>query len=164
MGWGGLATMEALGIQEMLRARGQRLIDQKLAVIPEESEEMRRQSLLCDTFLCGANAVTEDGQLVNMDSLGNRVAALLYGPRQVIVAAGINKICKSTQEGIARIRDIAAPINAQKFPLRGLPCFLTGTCVDCSHRESLCSQLVITRMSRPEGRIKVVLVGEVLGF
>ena len=160
--WGGVATVDQLGIKEQLRQRGQAVIDRDTAKTPDERKAMLHQALGCDTFLMSSNAISEDGQLVNIDGTGNRVAALCFGPRQVIVVAGMNKVAGNLEEAYARARKFAAPVNAQRFNL-GTPCNRTGMCADCLSPDSICSQLVVTRRTSG-GRIKVILVGEDLGF
>jgi len=125
---------------------------------------MMRQALLCDTYLCGTNALSEDGQLVNVDGNGNRVAAMIYGPTQVIVVAGMNKVVKTVKDAYIRARTIAAPLNVQRFPKAVTPCNETGACADCTGAGSICSYIVTTRLCKPAGRIKVILVGKSLGF
>lgn len=111
-----------------------------------------------------SNAVSEDGELVNIDKIGNRAAALIYGPRQVIVVAGMNKIVKTLAEAQSRSRNTAAPINAQRFGDLKTPCVLSGSCRDCVSKDCICAHIVTTRMCHPAGRIKVILVGEQLGY
>ena len=161
--WGGSQTLAEIGAQEMLRARGQALIDRDTAKTPEERNTLMRQALTADTFLMSSNAITEDGQLVNMDGNGNRAAALVYGPRQVIVVAGLNKVAKDLDAAIARVRGTAAPTNAQRFPVN-TPCKITGVCADCKSPDCICANMVITRLSKPAGKIKVILIGETLGM
>ena len=161
--WGGSQTLAEIGAQEMLRDRGQVLIDRDTAKTPEERNTLMRQPLTADTFLMSSNAITEDGQLVNMDGNGNRAAALVYGPRQVIVVAGLNKVAKDLDAAIARVRGTAAPTNAQRFPVN-TPCKITGVCADCKSPDCICANMVITRLSKPAGKIKVILIGETLGM
>ena len=116
-----------------------------------------------DVFLTGANAISLDGQMVNVDGSGNRVAAIIYGPKTVLVVAGMNKVVETLEDAVTRARTIAAPMNQQRFMLN-TPCTKTGTCADCKSEECICNQIVITRHCRPGGRIKFVLVGEELGF
>jgi L-lactate utilization protein LutB len=123
-----------------------------------------RRALLCDTYLAGTNAISEDGQLVNIDGNGNRVAAMIYGPKQVIVAAGMNKVAKTLPDAVVRARNIAAPANVQRFPGLKTPCNETGSCADCLSPDTICSFLVTIRYCKPAGRIKVVLIGKDLGF
>ncbi len=161
--WGGTMTVDQLGVKEMLRERGYQVIDRDTAQSPAQRNELMRKALLCDTFLMSANAISEDGQLFNIDGNGNRVAALCYGPKSVIVVAGMNKVAGTIEDAVARVRHYAAPANAQRFPLK-TPCLANGLCGDCHGEDCVCGQLVTTRISRPAGRIKVILVGETLGI
>jgi L-lactate utilization protein LutB len=162
--WGGSMTAKAMNLYEEAEKRGYKLINRDAAKTPEEKTELMRQGLLCDTYLMGTNALSEDGQLVNVDGFGNRVAALCYGPRQVIVVTSMTKVVKTLDDAIARARNIAAPLNGQRFPDNKTPCSINGTCKDCKNASSICSHIVITRLCRPAGRIKVILLGQDLGF
>ena len=164
VGWGGSMTLEEIGVKERLVKEGYTVIDRDKAKTPEERLGIMRQALLSDTFLASSNAITEDGQLVNLDGGGNRVAAMIFGPRQVIVIAGMNKIVKSLDDAIIRTRTIAAPLNSQRFPNSHAPCLRTGSCADCKSSDSICSYIVTTRLCKPAGRIKVILIGKDLGF
>ena len=161
--WGGSVTMEALGVIDRVKKGGWRVIDRSTAQSQEEKIEIMRRALLCDTYLTGANAISEDGEIVNVDGNGNRVAAMTFGPKSVIVACGMNKVVKTAEDAISRARNTAAPVNAQRFDIR-TPCKTTGSCADCKSTDSICSYIVRTRLCKPAGRIKVVLVGEALGF
>lgn len=161
--WGGSWTLEQLGVQRALEARGQKLLDRDRAKTPEERVELMHAAMLCGTYLMSSNAVSETGELVNIDGTGNRVGALIYGPRQVIVVAGLNKVAKSLEDAVIRARTVASPANTQRFGL-DTPCTRTGLCADCTSPDCICAQMVITRFCRPQGRIKVILVGEALGF
>ena len=161
--WGGVATVDELGIKDRLRQRNQPVIDRDTAKTPDERMDMLRQALTCDTFLMSSNAISEDGQLVNIDGMGNRVAALCFGPRQVIVVAGMNKVAGDLNSAMARARHIAAPANVQRFDVK-TPCSVTGQCGNCTSPDCCCAQIVTTRFSKIPGRIKVVLVGETLGL
>ena len=161
--WGGAATVDELGVKEALRQRGQAVIDRDTAATPAERQELMRKALTCDTFLMSSNAISEDGQLVNIDGNGNRVAALCFGPRRVIVVAGMNKVVSTLDDAIARARHIAAPANLQRFDVK-TPCNTTGCCADCVSPQCSCAQIVVTRFSMNPNRIKVVLVGENLGL
>lgn len=161
--WGGSMTVDSLGIQAALKERGQPVLDRGSAKTPEERKSVMKQALTSDVFLMSSNAVSADGQLVNMDGNGNRLAALLYGPDKVIVVAGMNKVTANLQDAVSRVRNLAAPMNAQRFP--GVsPCRVAGSCADCLSLDSVCAQLVITRLCKPAGRIHVILVGEDLGM
>jgi L-lactate utilization protein LutB len=162
--WGGSFTLDELGIKERLAEKGYKLLDRDNAPNPEERGEIMRQALLCGTFLTGCNAISEDGQLVNVDGFGNRVAAMIFGPRQVIIIAGMNKIAQTLDDAVIRARTIAAPRNTQRFPNNKTPCNETGSCANCTSPDSICSFIVTTRLCKPAGRIKVILVGEDLGL
>jgi hypothetical protein len=162
--WGGSMTVAGLGIQERLAKEGYRLLDRDKAASPEERTERMRQALLCDTFLTSTNALSEDGQLVNIDGYGNRVAAMIFGPRQVIVVAGMNKAAKTLEDALVRARTIAAPLNTQRFPGLKTPCNETGSCANCVSGQTVCNYFVTTRLCKPAGRIKVILIGKDLGL
>ena len=163
VGWGGSYTVDALGVKDALRAKGQPLFDRDTAPTREGQLEAMLASQTADVFLMSSNAITEDGCLVNMDGMGNRVSALIYGPKKVIVVAGMNKVAADLPSAISRVRHYAAPMNAQRFP--GVsPCRETGRCADCVSPDCICANLVITRLNKIEGRIHVILVGEDLGM
>ena len=162
--WGGSLTTTALNLTQMAAEKGYKVIDRDKASSPAERTERMRQALLCDTFLTGTNAITEDGQLVNIDGGGNRVAAMTFGPKQVIVVVGMNKVVKTLKDAHTRARTIAAPLNAQRFPNNKSPCNETGACADCLSADSICSFIVHTRLCKPAGRIKVILIGKNLGL
>lgn len=164
VGWGGSDTIQSLQIPELLRSHNYEVIDRDTAKSMEERFAIMRQALQSDTFLMSANGISEDGQLVNIDGNGNRLAALLFGPKSVIVVAGMNKVTKNLDEAIARTRHFAAPLRTQCFSGITTPCTVTGSCNDCIAPDCTCAQLVITRISRPAHRIKVILVGEEIGF
>ncbi|MBR5217670.1 MAG: lactate utilization protein [Oscillospiraceae bacterium] len=161
--WGGTMTVDQLGVKQRLAEEGYQVIDRDTAANMEERVELMHKALLCDTFLMSANGISEDGQLFNIDGNGNRVAALCYGPKSVIVVAGMNKVAGTLEDAVARARHYAAPANAQRFPLK-TPCLANGLCGNCTSPDCVCAQMVITRVSRPAGRIKVILVGEELGI
>ncbi len=160
--WGGCATMEQIGVIDEVR-KTHACIDRDTAKTPEERQTLMRNALLCDTFLSGTNAITQNGELYNIDGNGNRVAALIYGPKSVIIACGMNKVVPNAQAAYERARNVAAPINAQRFNL-STPCLKTGECADCGAADSICNVFVRTKRCKPQGRIKVVLIGEALGF
>ena len=161
--WGGSKTLVDLGIQERLVKDGYSVLDRDNASSPEERGEIMRRALTCGTFLSGTNAISEDGQLVNIDGNGNRVAAMIYGPKQVIVVAGMNKVAKTYEDALVRARTVAAPLNAQRFPNLKTPCNENGTCANCQSVDTICSFIVTTRVSKG-GRIKVILIGKDLGL
>lgn len=161
--WGGTSTVDELGIKDALRQRGQAVIDRDTAKDAQERKEMLKKALTCDTFLMSSNAISSDGDLVNIDGTGNRVAALCFGPDQVVVVAGMNKVAGDLDDAMGRARQVAAPINAQRFQLK-TPCSVNGLCGNCKGADCICAQIVTTRVCKPAGRIKVVLIGEDLGF
>ena len=161
--WGGSKTLADLGVLERLVKDGYSVLDRDKAPSPEERGEIMRRALTCGTFLSGTNAISEDGQLVNIDGNGNRVAAMIYGPKQVIVVAGMNKVAKTYEDALVRARTVAAPLNAQRFPNLKTPCNENGTCANCQSADTICSFIVTTRVSKG-GRIKVILIGKDLGL
>ena len=164
LSWGGSATLDESGIKAALIERGNSVIDRDKAKTPDEKAAFTRQALLCDTFLMSANAISADGQLVNIDGTGNRVAALCYGPKHILVVAGINKVAPTLDSALLRARHTAAPLNSMRFPSDYRPCYKTGQCADCTHPDTICAQIVVTRVCKPAGRIKVILIGEELGM
>lgn len=160
--WGGSATLQETGILAAVKAQYS-VIDRDSAPNREEAQKLMRQGLLSDTFLMSSNAITEDGQLFNIDGTGNRCAALVFGPKSVIVIAGMNKVVKSLDDARSRARNIAAPLNAHRFDVE-TPCNAAGACADCLSPGSICASFVHTRISKPAGKIKVVLIGEDYGM
>ena len=161
--WGGSASINEIGLRPYVLEHNQ-VIDRDSAKTPEERVELMRKALLCDTFIMGTNAAIQDGQLINIDGNGTRVAALCYGPKQVIVIVGMNKVVPTVEIGIERAHTVASPKNIGRFQNVGTPCAKTGMCAHCTTQESICAQVVRTRVCKPQGRIKVILVGENLGF
>lgn len=160
--WGGSVSINDIGLRPYVLEHRQ-VIDRDTAKTPEERKELLRKALLCDTFIMGTNAATEDGQLYNIDGTGNRVAALIFGPKQVVVIVGMNKVEPTLDAAITRARSVASPMNMQRFSKK-TPCAITGMCADCLSPDSICNQMVRTRRCAPAGRIKVILVGENVGF
>jgi len=160
--WGGSMSIFECGLVDKLKAGKYNIIDRALCK-PEEKNDIMRKAFFADTYLMSANAISADGQLVNIDGTGNRLAALCFGPKQVIVIAGINKIAPDLDSAMKRASGISAPINAQRFELN-TPCKLTGICTECRCADSICSQILVTRMNRNAGRIKVIICGDELGF
>lgn len=161
--FGGSVTLEETGILDALRNRKDvTLYDRSTGKNPEEVKKIMHDALSCDYYFMSSNAITQDGELVNIDGNGNRVAALIYGPENVIVVAGMNKICKNAEEGISRVRNVASPQNCIRLN-KNNPCAINGACGNCL-ADTICDQIVITRASRVPNRIKVILVGEELGF
>ncbi len=163
--WGGSLTFNATGLYEDLKSRSTwKVIDTyDKTLSPEEMMERRRQSLLSDLFITGTNAITEAGQLVNLDMIGNRIGGLTFGPRHVIVLAGRNKIVRNLDEAMERIRHYAAPVNAIRLG-KNTPCARTADCQNCNSAERICNTWTITEKSFPKNRVRVVLINEDLGF
>ena len=161
--WGGCMTMDQIGLKEKLVSSGYTLIDRDTAADAAQREKLMHDSLNCGSFIMSSNAITEDGQLFNIDGKGNRVAALCYGPQNVIVIAGMNKVVQDMDAAYSRVRGFAAPANAQRFDI-DTPCKKIGECADCLSSTTICAQFVTTRFCKPAGRIKVVLIGESLGI
>lgn len=163
VGWGGAVSAEQIGLIDAVRSGEYQTIDRAKGKTPEEQKQIMKQCLQAEVFLTGANALSMDGQMVNIDGNGNRVAAIVYGPESIIVIAGMNKVVDTLEDAVTRARTVAAPINKQRFPNQ-TPCEVTGTCADCKAVDCICNQILITRHCRPVGRIKFVIVGEDLGF
>ena len=163
IGWGGSASVDEVGLKVVAKTGEYVVYDRDNGKTPIEKKQIEIQTFGCDYYLCSSNAITEDGILVNIDGNSNRVAAIAYGPTHVIMVVGMNKVAKDLDAAIYRARNEAAPINAQRFDL-DTPCKKNGSCANCMSKDTICCQFLITRFSRHEGRIKVVLVGEDLGF
>lgn len=163
VGWGGGQSINQLQLKEAIHSGYYVAVDRERAKTAAERKELERQCFFADYFLMGTNAITEDGQLINLDGNANRVAALCYGPDHVIVIAGMNKIVRTVDEGIARVRNFVAPTNAMRFP-GNTPCRKLGICGNCHSGDCICCQLVITRKSFVPGRIQVVFVNAYLGY
>lgn len=163
VGWGGCLSAQQIGLIDAVRAGSYQTIDRDRAATPEERVRKMKECLFADVFISGANGLSLDGQMVNIDGTGNRVAAIVYGPESVIVIAGMNKVMDTLEDAVIRARTVAAPMNKQRFPFK-TPCDATGACADCKMAECICNQILITRNCRPAGRIKIILVGEELGL
>ncbi|MGN1180486.1 MAG: lactate utilization protein [Suilimivivens sp.] len=161
--WGGSETIKECGLLDALQKENYTLVDRLTAKSPEESRELYVKAVLSDYYLMSTNAITFDGELVNIDGNGNRVACLIHGPKHIIMVVGMNKLVSSVEAGYARVRDIATPANTKRLN-KNTPCFHTGRCGDCISPDCICNQVVITRRSGHAGRIKVFLVAENLGY
>lgn len=164
VGWGGALTAGQIGLQDAMRSGNYRAIDRDACTTPEDKAAAARQCMGADFFITGANAISLDGQMVNIDGMGNRVSAIVYGPSNILVVAGMNKVCDDLDSAMIRARTVAAPTNMQRFPNNGTPCLQTGICSDCKSEGCICNQILVTRHCRPAGRIKFILVGEDLGL
>lgn len=161
--WGGSETLNEIGLLDALQSSDYVLYDRSTAKTPEEKSELYGKIVTCDYYFMSSNAITMDGQLVNIDGNGNRVACLITGPSNVIVIAGMNKIVKDVDTGIDRIQNMASPPNVLRLGYN-TPCSELGRCTNCLTDDCICCEIVITRKSRIPGRIKVILVGEELGY
>ena len=147
--WGGSMSVNEIGLKE--------------AVCKEDKRKIELAAYDCDYFLTSANAITEDGIMINIDGHSNRVSSIAAGPRNVLMIIGMNKVTRDVDSAMSRARNEAAPINAQRFNL-STPCCKTGACFDCKTPDTICCQILITRYSKTPQRIKVILVNEDLGF
>lgn len=161
--WGGSRTAEQIGLIDAVKEKFA-VIDRDKATTPEEKRALMKKGLTADTFIAGVNGISRDGWLVNIDGTGNRVAAITFGPENVVLVAGVNKITEGgLQSAMNRARNVAAPLNTKRFGL-ATPCKTTGKCADCLADNTICCHFVETRYCKPAGRIKVILIGEELGF
>lgn len=161
--FGGSMTLTESGLMAAIEGSDCVLYDRTSAKTPEEIRDMKAKMINSDYFLMSTNAITMDGELVNIDGNGNRVSFLCYGPENVIILAGMNKVVSSVEDGVRRVRDIASPPNTIRLN-KDTPCAKIGRCGDCYVDDCICSQIVITRRSGVKNRIKVVLVAEELGY
>jgi hypothetical protein len=163
--WGGSGTLAASGLYEYLRDNPEyeALDTWDKALSPEEKNELRRKALLVDCFFAGTNAVTEDGHLVNLDMIGNRVGAITYGPRNVVILVGRNKLVPDLERAMERIKEFVAPVNAMRLKVK-TPCLKTGYCMDCASPSRICNTWTVTEKSFPKGRIKIILINEEQGY
>lgn len=163
--WGGSMSIEEIGLMDAVKNGNYKVIDRSVAKNYEEQREIFSKAVLADYYLMSSNAITLDGELINIDGTGNRVACLTYGPKNVIMIIGMNKVVNDVEDGIKRVRNFASPPNTLRLGLK-TPCSMTGRCGDCYGDTSICSQIVVTRRQSAamRGRIKVILVGESLGY
>jgi len=163
--WGGSMTFKATGLYKDLKNNAEfKVLDTFDEKIPQdEKNELRRQSLLVDLFITGTNAITETGQLVNLDMIGNRIGALTFGPKWVILLVGRNKIAADLDEAMFRVKNYVAPVNSMRLDKK-TPCVKTSYCEECKSPDRICNTWTITEKSFPKDRVKVVLINEVLGL
>ena len=157
---GGCMSAREIGLVDALQSGPWRFIDRD-AIADKRAAMLAAYD--ADVYLASANAITEDGILVNIDGNSNRVSAIAYGPRKVLFIVGMNKVCPDLDSALKRARNVAAPVNAQRFGL-STPCAKTGACLDCKSPETICCQFLITRYSRFPDRVHVILVNDNLGF
>lgn len=162
--FGGSMSILECGVLNILRNGEYNLLDRyKEGLTSEDIGKLFRESFFADYYLTSTNALTENGELVNLDGNGNRVAAMIFGPKKVVVIAGINKIVRDIDEAYKRVRDEAAPINAKRLS-RKTPCGVTGKCMDCSSPERICNHMVVTYRQNTKNRGIVILVKEDIGY
>lgn len=162
--FGGSVSLTESGVMDMLKSRDDiRLIDRSKANSPEEIKQMYRESFSSDVYFMSTNAITADGELVNIDGNGNRVAALIYGPDKVVMIVGMNKLVSTVEDAINRVSDIAAPANGVRLN-KQTPCALTGFCHECFSPSCMCSHTVVTRRCGTPDRIHIILIGETVGY
>ncbi len=162
--WGGSMTFMDSGIASAITALGPKIINAKEeGISKEEKIERLRAAMTADLYFTGTNAVTQAGQLVNLDMVGNRVGALTFGPREVVVLIGQNKLVPDLETAMRRIKDYAAPANAMRLDMK-TPCAKTGVCMDCTSPQRICNTWTITEKAFPPKRIKVILICEDLGL
>jgi len=161
--WGGSQTLNEIGLLDELANSDFIIYDRETAKTPEERSALYSKVVTADYYFMSSNAITIDGHLINIDGAGNRVACLITGPKNVIVIAGMNKIATDINSGVERVRNMASPPNANRLGMK-TPCAELGKCANCLSDDCICCEVVITRKSRIPGRIKVILVGEELGY
>ena len=164
VGFGGSMTIRAMDIRQKLIEKGCTLFEHhKEGLTPEERQVMRRKQLTAGVFLCSSNAVTMQGELVNVDSSGNRVGAMAFGPERVIIAVGTNKLVNTLDEAHTRIKTMVAPVNNKRLNYRN-PCVETGECMDCRSKDRICNLTTIIRRRPKYTDIHVLIIGEELGY
>ena len=161
--WGGTMSAQEIGLTDTLHKGNYDVYDREQVETREEKEKIAHQALNCDFFIGSTNALSEDGVLVNVDGNANRVAAFAYGPKNVLLIVGMNKVVKTEADAMSRARNEAAPINAQRFGV-DTPCVKNGSCFNCKSPQCICCQILITRFSKVPKRTKIILVDENLGF
>lgn len=161
--WGGSMSINEIGLIPALKAWDCTVLDRTVPKTEEEKKEFFGKVAVCDYYFMSTNAITMDGELVNIDGTGNRVASLIFGPSNVIIIAGMNKVADNLESAVDRARNTAAPMNTIRLD-RKTPCTQVGRCMDCMSPDCICNQFVVTRRSAPAGRIKIILVGEELGY
>lgn len=161
--WGGTMSAQEIGLTDALHKGNYDVYDREQVETREEKEKIAHQALNCDFFIGSTNALSEDGVLVNVDGNANRVAAFAYGPKNVLLIVGMNKVVKTEADAMSRARNEAAPINAQRFGVN-TPCVKNGSCFNCKSPQCICCQILITRFSKVPKRTKIIFVDENLGF
>lgn len=164
VGMGGSVTLAECGVEQFLHSGRVKFLDRAAPGLTEEEKDaVLRAHFSADWFLCSANAITDEGEIFNVDGLANRIAALAFGPRNVALVAGCNKLVKDLAEAQHRLETLAAPANAQRLACK-TPCAQTGVCANCQSPARICCDYLVLRQQRQKGRIRVILVAETLGF
>jgi hypothetical protein len=163
VGIGHSITLQNSGIVEKLIERGNIVFDKTKAMSREESKQIKKKAMTADWYITGTNAISSEGHIVNIDHSGNRVAAMVFGPDNVVIVVGVNKIADTLSEAIHRARNVAAPLNAKRAGFNP-PCVELNECVDCKSKERVCNSLVIIEGQEVPGRMKVLIVNENVGF
>ncbi|PRR77311.1 hypothetical protein CLLI_24820 [Clostridium liquoris] len=161
---GGSMTLFETGVIDLLRSGKYNFLDRyESNLTPQDSKKIFRETFFADTYISSTNALTEQGELFNVDGTGNRVASMIFGPEQVIIIAGVNKIVKDLKEAEERLKRIASPTNAKRLN-KNTPCVKLGYCMDCNSEDRICCDYVVMKKQRIKGRIKVIIVGKELGY
>ena len=163
VGFGNSGTLKQMDISNELTKRGNTVYDKTLAKNRKETVKLKKKSLLSDWFLTGTNAISSEGHIVNIDHSGNRVAAMLYGPENVVIIIGKNKIEETLEEAIKRAKNTAAPLNAKRSGYNA-PCVELNRCIDCNSKDRVCNSLVIIEGQAKKSRIKIFILDQELGF
>ena len=164
VGCGDSVTLEETGVFDFVRGNNFQFYDKhQQGLTSGEKREIYLKNFNVDTFLTGTNAITLDGKLFNIDGNGSRVAPMIYGPKQVIVVVGINKLVDTVEEAVNRTRQIAAPLDAKRLK-KDTPCTKLGKCIDCKHKQRICNDFVLIAGQFVKDRIKVIIVNETFGF
>lgn len=163
VGWGGSASIAEIGLKQAICEGNYKEINRDVCKTPEEKRKAELACFDSDYFLASSNAITYDGVLVNIDKFGNRIAAIAFGAKHVLLIVGMNKAVRTAEEAFVRVRNEAAPINAARLNTN-TPCYNNGLCYDCKGANSMCSQVLVTRNSSVEGRLKVILVNDTVGY
>ena len=163
IGIGNSVTLKKMNISEVLNNRGNTVYDKTLAKTKDESKQLKKMSLLTDWYLTGSNAISMEGHIVNIDHSGNRVAAMIYGPDNIIIVVGKNKVVDTLEEAIYRAKNIAAPLNAKRAG-HNPPCIKANRCVDCNSEEKVCNSMVIIQGQENKNRMRLFIVDEDVGF
>lgn len=164
IGFGGSMTITALDLTDRITAQGARILNHGIKDLSrEEKNDIMRAQLTCDVFISSVNAITLNGEILNIDGIGNRVAALSFGPKKTIVVAGYNKIVRNLEQAQERMETIASPMNNKRLGT-GNPCTVSGICSDCKSETRICRSYSILKRRPSQSDFTVIIVGEPLGY